>query len=104
MKFDRKKKQKQSDLVYGTFAVFFSLRMRMDQVWVYKRHYMLHRNDFSVAQYLRAQLLLRSAALVLGLVFVSASVDLVQTFSFGSTFKVWTFGLGSAGGGGVIVW
>ena len=52
--------------------------MPMDQAWVHlKCHYLLHRNDFSRVQLLGAQLLLGSAALVLGSVLVSA------TFRFG---------------------
>ena len=78
--------------------------MRMNQAWVYNRHYWLHCNNFSVAQWLRAQLLVGSAALVLGLVLVSALfcfggfgsnirlhfalVDLVRIFDFVSAGKV----------------
>ena len=40
--------------------------MRMDEAWVCKRYYLLRRNDFSVAQCRKAQLLLGSSALVLG--------------------------------------
>ena len=41
---------------------FFFSRMEMNQAWVYKRHYSLHRNDFPVTQWL-----------VLGSVLVSTS-------------------------------
>ena len=53
--------------------------MQMDQVWVYKHHYLLYRNDFSLAQLRKTQLLLGSTAPVLGLVPVLASVDSVRT-------------------------
>ena len=66
--------------------------MRMDQVWIYKRYYLLHHNDFSVAQLLRAQLLLGSAALVLGSVLISGSFCFD---GFGLAGKVRTFGFGS---------
>ena len=45
--------------------------MRMDQAWVYKRHYLLHLSDFSGAQCFTAQLLIGSATLVLDSVRVS---------------------------------
>ena len=65
---------------------FFSSRMQMDQVWVYNCHYLLHRNVFSVAQCLRAQLQVGSAALVSCTQFLSqlcfALVDSVQTVGF----------------------
>ena len=70
---------------------FFPSRMRMDQAWVRKRHshYLLRRNDFSVTQCQRAQLLhlAGSAALVLGSVLVSASF---RFGGFGSAGKVET--------------
>ena len=68
--------------------------MQMDQAWVYNRHYLLHRNNFSVAQCLKAQLLVGSAALVLGSVFVSTSFHF-GGFGFGLAGEVWTFGFGS---------
>ena len=46
--------------------------MQKDQAWVYNRHYLLHCNDFCVAQCLRAQLVVKSAALILGSVLVLA--------------------------------
>ena len=73
--------------------------MRMDQAWVYNRHYLLHRNDFPVGQRLRAQLLVGSAALVLGSILISA---LFHFGGFGSDIwlhfalvdSVWIYSVG----------